>query len=126
MDPIERWCADARFVRALAGRLVADAHVADDLAQEAWVKALRGSGPRQEFRGWVRRVLHSLVVSHHRRSAARADHEARAAMARGSESPDDAAALLEVHESLVAAARALDEPYRTAIALRYFEGLSPR
>lgn len=125
-DPIERWCADAGFVRALAGRLVADSHIADDLAQEAWVRALAGPGPRHGFRGWIARVLRSLAVSHHRRTAARGDHEARAAAADRNESTDDAAALLEVHESLVAAARALDEPYRTAIALRYFEGLSPR
>ncbi|MFO1077581.1 MAG: sigma-70 family RNA polymerase sigma factor [Planctomycetota bacterium] len=125
-DRAERWCSDAGFVRALAGQLVADAHVADDVAQEAWVRALRGPGPRDGFRGWIGRVVHNLAVSNHRRRVARVHHEACAAAARTADDPAAATARLEAHELLVAAVRTLDEPYRTAIVLRYFEGLSPR
>lgn len=116
-------------MRALAGELAADPNLADDIAQEAWLRTLRGSGPGSgRFRAWIAAVVRNLVTTHHRDRARRARlaTTARLATDDASEDPSAALARLEAHELLVAAVRALEEPYRTAILLRWFEGLPPR
>ena len=46
------------WVRALARSLVADAHLADDLVQDAWVTALgRPPATDRPVRGWLATVL---------------------------------------------------------------------
>lgn len=127
VDDPARWCSDAAFVRGLAHKLLADEHAAEDLAQEAWLHALRGPAPRGGFRTWIAAIVRNLAISQHRRAQRRVRHETAAA--RFAQAVGDASTVptrLEAHELLIATVRALDEPYRTAIVLRYFEGLSPR
>lgn len=122
VDDPARWCSDAAFVRGLAHKLLADVHGAEDLAQEAWLHALRGPAPRGGFRTWIAAIVRNLAISQQRR----ARHETAARAEGSAGDPYTVNTRLEAHELLVAAVRALDEPYRTAIVRRYFEGRSPR
>jgi RNA polymerase sigma factor (sigma-70 family) len=115
------------WVRRLARSLVADAHLADDLAQDACLAALQAS-PRTDrpIRGWLATVLRNLVRQSNRREIRRRAREERAARP---EALDPAAALVEraaLQREVVGAVLALEEPYRTAILLRFLEGLPPR
>ena len=67
------------WVRALARSLVRDPGLADDIAQETWLAALRkpasGTGIS---RGWLASVVRNAVRQEHRRGAIRREHEERA------------------------------------------------
>jgi RNA polymerase sigma-70 factor (ECF subfamily) len=124
---LEQHCRQAGWVRALARRLCADAAAADDLVQDAWTHALERPGPEPgRFRQWFAAVLRNHARSLRRAAARRARREAWSTPPEGDGDPALLAARLEAQRELAAAVRELDEPYRTAILLRYFEGLAPR
>ncbi|MEM6671753.1 MAG: sigma-70 family RNA polymerase sigma factor [Planctomycetota bacterium] len=111
------------FLRALARRLCGDASAADDLVQETWIDAWRAGRPAS--RGWLATVLRRKASNATRTSTRRRVRESRSAP---SEAVDDAAAPLEeieFAEQLLGAVRALPEPYRSTVFLRYYEGLAP-
>jgi RNA polymerase sigma-70 factor (ECF subfamily) len=117
----------AEWVRGLALALVRDEHEAEDLAQDAWVIALKHRAhERERWGAWIGTTLRNLARARwrgERRREARERDVARPEVQPGGE------ALLEqldAHESIVRALRALEEPYRETILLRYFEGLPPR
>ncbi|MEM9801361.1 MAG: sigma-70 family RNA polymerase sigma factor [Planctomycetota bacterium] len=114
------------WVRRLARRLVGDLHEAEDLAQETLTVALeRPPQDTAKVRSWLSQVLANLHRQRVRRQRPapleRADDEPLEGLA-----PDGLVARAEVHHLLVREVLALDEPYRTTILLRYFEGLGPR
>ena len=116
--------ADARWLRALARRLVSDPAQADDDAQEAWVRALRrpptASG---SLRGWWSTVLRNVVRERVRKDMARARREARVAgRLAQAETTDAAVARAELHRRLVDHVLALEDPYRQVVIWRYFDG----
>ncbi|HYC77487.1 MAG TPA: sigma-70 family RNA polymerase sigma factor [Planctomycetota bacterium] len=116
--------ADDRFVRALARRLARGVDP-DDLAQDAWLAALRRRPDRPGLRGWMTRAIAHLAVDRSRERDRRARREERAA--RSEVAPE--AALVEreeVRKRVVAAVLALGRPASTVLTLRYFEDLSPR
>src|SRR5688572_3217479 len=124
---VEAWIEHADWIRGLARALVQDQHEAEDLAQEAWLAALdgqrSGEGPS---RGWYVAVLRNLARARlrgARRRVAREEAVARPEQVSGEHTAIDR---LEIHERLVAAVRALDQPYRNIVVLRYLEALSPR
>ena len=124
---IDMLLAHDAWIRGLARRLVADEHTADDLAQDAWVEAMESPPPRAgSLRGWLGQVVRNLALMH-RRSGQR--RQARETAAARTESTPSVAQVLE-HEAtrheLARVVCALEEPYRSAILLRYFEGLPPR
>jgi DNA-directed RNA polymerase specialized sigma24 family protein len=114
-------------VRELARSLVRhDVHLADDLAQEACLAALRktpetGSPLRPVARD--RRAQPRAPEAPWRRTSQRARGGRSAA--RGAAVALDHVEQLSVHRELVDAVSALDEPYRETIVLRYFEDLTP-
>ena len=115
------------WLRALARSLVADAHLAEDVAQDALVRALE-KPPRDglRLRAWLRRVLQNVV--HERgRSAARREHRERAG-ARGDALPatDELVGQLQVERRLSELLLQLEEPQRSTVLLRYYEDLPPR
>ncbi|MCK6481628.1 MAG: RNA polymerase subunit sigma, partial [Planctomycetes bacterium] len=56
--PVEVLLSQREWVRSLARRLTADDAAADDLAQEAWVDALRSPPARDAgIRGWFATLL---------------------------------------------------------------------
>jgi RNA polymerase sigma factor (sigma-70 family) len=125
--------AHLAWVQRLAGALVRDEATAADVAQAAagawaerapaWARA--GAG----LRGWLGRAVRSLAIDAVRAAAARRRREHDVAAARAAaeaRGDDDPAALLqrlERQQHVAAAVRALDEPYRTAILLRYLDEL---
>jgi RNA polymerase sigma-70 factor (ECF subfamily) len=115
------------FLVRLARDLTRGEAAAEDLVQDAFVRALERP-PASVFalRAWLARVLHHLAVNRMRAEERSAQRERRVARPQGVAPPDEALASLELEAVLVAAMKALDEPYRTTLWLRFHEGLAPR
>lgn len=127
MVSAERRMEDLAWVRALARRLAADEHTAEDVAQDtliaAWASERRGEIPGRAW--WVGAVRNFL--RHRRRSARHRSERERAAARAESLPPVDAAlAELEAHRRLMAAVAELDEALRAVVVLRFVDGLPPR
>ncbi|MFN0206304.1 MAG: sigma-70 family RNA polymerase sigma factor [Planctomycetota bacterium] len=116
----------AHWVRALARRLVNNQNDADDLEQELWVRAIQQKpNVSISLRGWIATILRNLKLEHNRGDGRRTDREQRAAR---NESVPPNSELVEramLHRELVEQVLQLEEPYRSVILARYFEGLPP-
>jgi RNA polymerase sigma-70 factor (ECF subfamily) len=115
------------WVHAFARRIVRDPHGANDIAQEALLAALLAPPPRRdsarELRAWLGSVTVNLARRTVQRGSRRAARERRAARDEALPSTLDAMGRAAVHDVVVQAVAKLDEPYRTAIRLRYFENV---
>jgi RNA polymerase sigma-70 factor (ECF subfamily) len=116
---------DTAWLRSLARRLIQDGAAADDAVQETWLAAAR-KGLERPGRGWLAAVLGNAVRQSKRASGRRFDREQRHGAQGDEDGAGDVVARLEVQAQVVAAVRALDEPYRSTIALRFLDGLPPR
>jgi RNA polymerase sigma-70 factor (ECF subfamily) len=126
--PIDDLLAHRAWVRAVARAIARGDADADDLEQDAWVAAVEGP-PRHDasLRGWFRGVLRRRAAMRVRGDVRRDGRErATARPEDGSRAADDLVTEAESHARVAQAVVALDEPFRTAILLRYFEGLPPR
>ncbi len=125
--PLDELLAHREWVRRMARTLARDEAEADDLAQDAWVAAVE-SPPRDgsSLRGWFATLLRHRLLNRRKAEVRRAMREVGAV--RPGESPEtaDVVAHAELHRRVVDAVLALDEPYRTAVLMRYFEDLPPR
>lgn len=123
----ERLLGEADFVRALSRSLLADRAAADDVAQDALVAGLEHPPEHAGvLRAWLARVVRNFAIQRGRGEARRAAREGQVARA---ERIPSAAEVLEreaARTSVVRAVLALEEPYRTAILLRFYEGQPPR
>ncbi len=120
--------AHGAWIRALARRLVADEHRAEDLAQETWLAALRRpwlAGVRSPRR-WLSGILANLALQDARGRGRREARESAAARAPLAPSAADTVEAASLGRELADAVLALEEPFRTAILLRYHEDLPPR
>ena len=108
----------------MARHLVRNEHTADDVAQDALLSTVRHR-PRQ-MRAWLRTAVRNLAVTTRRRKERRRQREKVAARPESTASAADLVVRAEAHRRVVAAVLALDDPYRTAVLLRYFDDLSPR
>ena len=117
-------------LRALARALVGDEHLAEDVVQDAFVAAL-GQPPRsvQALKAWLAEVVRNGARKAGRREAERPAREARAWEERGapesSAGEQEAQRAFDAHLEVSRALRALPEPYRTALYLRFFRDLGP-
>ncbi|MEM7202709.1 MAG: sigma-70 family RNA polymerase sigma factor [Planctomycetota bacterium] len=123
--PIEVLLREAGWIRRLAIQLVGDRSQAEDLAQETWVRIL-AQPPRVDtpVRGWIATVMRNLLRHEARTEARRASRELGAAR----DEAVDGSVLDRVasQRAIADAVLSLEEPYRTAILLRFFEGEPPR
>src|SRR5215510_861354 len=123
--------SDGRRVRRLAHSVARSndaAFDADDLAQDACLAALRSPpGAGNNVRGWFATVLHNVARQARRASQRRTARERALADCSACAPPaDELVVRAAAHRAVVDAVLGLDEPYRTAVLLRFFEDLPPR
>lgn len=122
---VEDLLREGAWVRALARRLVLDDAAADDVVQDTWVAAMRSApAEREQLRPWLARVVRNFAASARRSDAHRAAREAAVARHEPERSASDSLERLEAQRVLVEALAELDEPYRTTLMRRYFDGLT--
>ena len=114
-------------LRRLACALLRDKGLAEDVVQQTFVIALEN--PRAEPDGlgaWLRRVVRHRAVDLQRTSERRKHRERSVARPEAVPCHTTTAEGIALQREVVDAVGALSDPYRTAIYLRYFEGLPPR
>lgn len=116
------------WIRRLAARLVRDADVRDDLVQESllasWMRRASLRFPRAFGASYLRRGEVRAARGENRRSRRELAGGAHWIGSHGGD-PADAAERAELCSRVLAALAALDEPYRSTLALRYVDGLEP-
>ena len=124
---IERLLEEAGWLESLAVRLVGDAQLASDLSQETWVRALEHP-PRtdQPVRGWLATVMRNVLRQKRRGEGRRARRERAAARREALPSSLELVERVASQRDLAHRVLDLDEPYRTTLLLRFYEGLEPR
>jgi RNA polymerase sigma-70 factor (ECF subfamily) len=127
-----------RPVYSLILRMVQDPGVAEDLAQDVFVKAFRrldSFDPKWKFSSWLFKIAHNTTIDHLRRGApetvpleAEADDERGSLAAvladETSEDPGAAAERRDLGRSLEKAIARLRPDYRQAVLMFYVHGAS--
>ncbi len=128
-------------VFSLVVRMVRNPSLAEDLAQEAFIKAFHALGsydPSYKFSSWLFKIANNLTIDHLRKrqldtvsihgapDARTGEDEARTRIhvADTSENPEEYTANRELGGQIEAAIGRLRPEYRTAILLRHVEGRS--
>ena len=128
-DAIKEVMAEGKWVQRLALCLAHDRADADDMVQETWLAALRATPEaRESMRPWLSRVLHNARRKLWREGTRRRNREIGASdLLDGQEvaSTDTMLARLELQRMVGGMVRDLDEPYRTTLLLRFYEGRTP-
>ena len=115
------------WIQALARRLVTDPNLAEDLAQDTWVDALeRTPDGGRPLRGWLATVMRNNLGKRRRSEANRAARERANPRAEELPSTLEVVEKASTHRDVVLAVLGLDEPYRSTVLMRYFEGRSYR
>ena len=125
---VEELLAHREWVARISRALVADDARARDLEQDVWISVLRNP-PRERprsLRAWLGAVLRFRAVDALRSEGRRRRREEEAARPEALPPTDEVVARGEVLKRLVAAVMELEEPYRSAVLLRWFEDLSPQ
>lgn len=122
---LEALLGQAGWLRALAMALLHRGPDAEDAVQEVWAAALRSPpDPGRPARPWLAQVLRNVVrsrVRHDRRQEAR---EAQSPALAGSEAApaDGLLERMQLQRRVAGLVMELEEPYRTTLLLRYYEG----
>jgi RNA polymerase sigma-70 factor (ECF subfamily) len=122
---IDELLAHEEFVRRLARRLcAADAHGAEDLAQDVWLAALERS-PRGEggWAAWLATVARNLLASRLRRRSSAPDPRDTGRDAAEDHSELERAEVAEARNAVAQAVQRLRDPYRAVVLLRFYDGL---
>jgi RNA polymerase sigma factor (sigma-70 family) len=115
------------FVRSLAYSLLRDEHLAEDAAQETWMRWMQH--PPEEMgrtRGWLATVVRGVALSGASSRRARRDRELALAVPEASADPVQELEQAEIIKSMVEGVIDLDEPVQSAILLTYFRGWTTR
>jgi RNA polymerase sigma factor (sigma-70 family) len=123
---LEALLGQAHWLRALAVSLLGSRHDADDAVQEVWRAALRSPPDEaRPARPWLAQVLRNVIRSGARHAGRRRAHEAQlAAVGGAAEAPaaDGVLERMQLHRRVAELVMALEEPYRTTLLLRFYEG----
>jgi len=122
--PLDALLENATWLRNLARQMLADRGLAEDVVQETWMAALQRPPSEGSWRPWLASVLRNFARQRVRSENARARREQSVARREVLPSADETVARAELHARLVQAVLALEEPYRSTLLWRYFEGLS--
>lgn len=119
--------AEMDGIRRLARRLVADAEVAEDVAQETFAVALEAR-PREGWplSRWLKGVARNVARGWRRREGRRLRHERAAARPEARPGDFDVASGLSARRMVLDAVAALPEDYARVVVLRWFDDLPPR
>src|SRR5437870_5812555 len=111
--PVETLLAHREWVGAVARAVVRDPGAADDLAQDAWLEALRAP-PRHtgSLRGWLGAVVRNRARNGGRVVERRGRREAAAARTEATPSAAELAEIADTHRRVVQAGVELPEPPR--------------
>lgn len=113
---------DDRWLRGLARRVVGDPDVADDVAQETWLRASRHG---VFARGWLSTALRHVAIQWARGDARRGRRErAAATLERHDVDVAETAAQLSARSALVDAVLALEPVLRDVVLMRFYEDRS--
>lgn len=130
-----------RPVFSIVYRMVRDRALAEDLAQEAFIRAFRAIGgynPGYKFSSWIFKIAHNLTIDHLRKrridtislegspDAVTEEEQARTrpVLESPGERPDAHVENLELGGAIEAAIGRLRPHYRTVTLLRHVEGYS--
>lgn len=123
--PLAALLSEARWLEGLARALAADREEARDLVQDVWVAAAEHAPARVERpRAWLATVLRNALRSRKRSVEPRERRERASARAEASPGAADVVSRAEAQRTLVEHVLALDEPWRSTVLLRFFDGLS--
>ena len=119
--------AHARFIRSLACSLVADPAEAEDVAQETMLVAL-SRRPREKgaLRAWLAAVTRNLAWKGRLKNKRRLEREQWGSQEEALPPTEDEPAREKHLKAVVDAVFSLQDPYRTVVLLRFYEGLPPR
>ncbi|MEX0856404.1 MAG: sigma-70 family RNA polymerase sigma factor [Gemmatimonadota bacterium] len=130
-----------RPVFTLVLRMVRDRELAEDLAQEAFIKAfqaIRSYDPAYKFSSWIFKIANNLTIDHLRRrridtvsidgsphaSSAGGERDTRIVLRSTEETPEAFVENRELGGQIEDAIARLRPEYRTAVLLRHVEGYS--
>ncbi len=126
----QAWLEHLGWIRRLAVRLAKDEAGADDLVQRTALVALgrreavNAAARRGSLRAWLRGILQNEARASWRKERNRTAREQAYASTRPAANigPGDDDERLGLTKRVVAAVERLEEPYRTVILARYFDG----
>ncbi len=124
---LDELLSHANWMQSLARSLVRDAASADDLVQETMLRALRRPPKVTESksaRPWLARVLRNAWRERGRQDQARVYREQHSAASEALPGSDEQEERLARQQEIAAAVQSLEEPYRSTILWRYYDGLS--
>jgi RNA polymerase sigma factor (sigma-70 family) len=123
---LEDLLSHADWLRRLAAHLVRGGGGADDLLQDTWEAALRcPPDPARPAQPWLAEVLRNLVRARGRKARRRRSFETQARVdPLGVPSAEVLLERAEAQRFVAELVIGLDEPYRSTVLLRYYEGLS--
>ena len=127
LPPAESLLDHAGFVRYMARATLHGDGDVDDVVQDTWLAALQ-SAPRNPgaLKAWLGGIARRQAASRVRRDASTRRREGAVARPDCAPSAAEMAARVEIGRRLVDAVLELEEPYRRAVLLRYYEDLPPR
>ncbi len=122
---------ESTWLQGIARGLTDQAADREDLIQETWLSALGGrTGKIEHPMAWLATVTRRTAATRRRSLRRRTDHESLAATPQdeaptGAIDPQVSLERLELASILATELSRLPEPYRGALYLRYYEGMTP-
>jgi RNA polymerase sigma-70 factor (ECF subfamily) len=117
----------SRSVLTLIARIVRDEGIAEELAQDAFVKAfgaLRSFDPAYKFTNWLLRIAHNVAIDHLRRTKVPVRDMSDVLADERAPSAFDRAVQRDFRQDLDAALATLRPEFRRLVVMRYLEDLS--